>query len=152
MLSAGRCMWLTSSVCIISALSLLGVTARGGGFRVCKQVLLVNKWLICGIDRWQKAWNQVWCWLHCPFWKAGYLSVQLTSRRFLDNSFVFHACPLCVSESVSNYLYGCVKVHSFLELQLSCLFQEWPFNHKLSFQKGVRTEDTTNLVKGWVSF
>lgn len=39
-------MWLTSSVCIISALSLLGVTAMGGGDSEC---VSKSSWLINGL-------------------------------------------------------------------------------------------------------
>ena len=36
---------------VISALSLSHVMVKAATFRVCQQVLLVNKWLICGIDQ-----------------------------------------------------------------------------------------------------
>ena len=36
---------------IISALSLFDVMVKAGTFRVYQQVLLVNKWLIRGIDQ-----------------------------------------------------------------------------------------------------
>ena len=45
------CLLLPYILCIISALSLFDVMVKAGTFGVCQQVLLVNKWLICGIDQ-----------------------------------------------------------------------------------------------------
>lgn len=73
-----------------------------------------SSWLING---------NVWHWSMVESLKSGLMltalsflkgrpPVQLTSRRFLDNSFAFHPIAPFVSESVSSYLYGHVNMHS----------------------------------------
>lgn len=51
MLSAGCCVWLPYILCITSGLSLWAVRVRARPFKVYEQVLLVNIWLVCGIDQ-----------------------------------------------------------------------------------------------------
>lgn len=95
-------MWLTSILCIISALSLLGVIARWGHSEcVSKSSWLINGLYVALIDgRKPEIRSDADC-IVLPGRQATYLSVQLTSRSFLDSSFVFHPVVPFVSLSQS---------------------------------------------------
>lgn len=139
--------WLPYVLYIISGLSFLGVMVKVGTFKVCKQVLFVNKWVTCGPDQMAESLNAGLMLTTLSFLEGRSPVSTINIKKFLREQFCFSSnCPLCVLASVSNYLYGSVEVYSLLKLLLY-LFQEGPFNDKLSFQKRGSTKDTTDVVK-----
>lgn len=105
---------------MISALSLLGVMVKAGMVRVCKQVLLVNKWLICGIDQMTESLKPRLMLLTRSFLEGSPPLGTINMKKFLREQL---APFVSQSQSPVSYLSGSVEVHSFLKLLLY-LFQE----------------------------
>lgn len=115
----------------------------------CSECVSKSSWLINGLYVasiiWQKAWNWGWCSLCNPFWREGLPSTQL-SWSFLESSFAPFVSQSQPPVTFSSYLSGSVEMYFLLKLRLY-LFQEWPFNYKVFFQKRVRAKDTPDVVK-----